>query len=518
MSLFAVSTNKFILIEMEETKELETVKMSQAEKIEMFLKPEQEWEAHPLNTRIHNPYQYIYTCDSYELLEKVRISLSNIKSADDSVTTFYSDGGKYQKTKEQDLSIIISKIKNFEALLLIIIINLRHMEISKMADQLPASVIQKFMKDNIKQEIIESDKFEDENDLLDKITKINDEFIYIEKEVLHQFLYGKQFICAPAVYWVLKSLDKVVEMINISIGDLNEKDSSKKRKVFIITRLKLKYRINYLYKYYCTTHKLSRLFDLMYGAILDDPNSVFYSSDPNNPDLLALTEWMDFEMPADVQSHIEKTSKGVEDFYWTISIAQRGFRHEKLAVQIASAAKWTVYYKIRKHKIWDHGTFMLSVLNKEAVVRVLKLIQSDYVEKKIGNDSSLPKIAINKVFSIPITKEDLITLENSEDETTPKMISENLDLPFDEWPEGMDKTERIQVRLLCGNDWDRVNWKTNQLLDEDAECAHLEAVILHMLLWKVPPGGGYITHSWRRFYCRIFCISSIKYKNLGIEI
>ena len=471
-SNLAASLNKLIQIEMEESKIKDSDKMSQDEKIQMFLQNEKEWEEHPLNTRIHNPYQYVYTCDSFELLNRVKESLANIKAADDSVTNFYSDGGKYQKTKEQDLSVIISKIKNFEALLLVIIINLRHMEVAKMVDQIPAPVLQKFMKDNIKQEIVESDKFSDEEDLVNKLALINDEFVYIEKEVLLQFLYGKVFVWAPAVYCVLKSLDKVVDLINLSIGRLNEKDSSKRRKIFIIT-----------------THKLSRLFDLMYGAILDDPKSIFYMTDSTNPELLMLTEWMEFEMPEDIESHKEKTTKGVEDFYWTISIAQRGFRHETFAVQLASAAKWTVYYKLKKHKIWDHGTFMLSVLNKEAVVRVLKLIQSDYVEKKLGNDSSLPKILINKLFSIPITKEDLITLENSEDPSTPKMMTENLDLPIDEWTEGMDKTERIQVRLLCNNDWDRVNWKTNKLIDEEAEWAHLEAVILHI------HGGGFIAGS-----------------------
>lgn len=156
----------------------------------------------------------------------------------------------------------------------------------------------KLKTDNIKQEIIESDKFENLKELLEKLDAINDEFVYIEKDQLSRFLFGEDYVCCPAVYSVIRSLEKVLYSISLTMSLMEEDDTSMKRKMLIVM-----------------THRLSRLFDLMYAATLDDKDSVFYSTDPQNPDLLLLTECMDFEMPSNLESHKNKTIKGVEDFH-----------------------------------------------------------------------------------------------------------------------------------------------------------------------------------------------------------
>ena len=50
------------------------------DKITMFLGEEDLTVNHPLNTRIHNPYQYVYTCDANKLLSAVRLAMNKIKA------------------------------------------------------------------------------------------------------------------------------------------------------------------------------------------------------------------------------------------------------------------------------------------------------------------------------------------------------------------------------------------------------------------------------------------------------
>jgi hypothetical protein len=98
------------------------------EKLTMFMGTEEDSANHPLNTRIHNPYQYVYTCDSSKLLSAVRLSLKKVRSIEENLLDYLKDGGKYQKSKENEVRMIIYRIKNFEAILQVFIINLRHME------------------------------------------------------------------------------------------------------------------------------------------------------------------------------------------------------------------------------------------------------------------------------------------------------------------------------------------------------------------------------------------------------
>lgn len=178
-------------------------------------------------------------------------------------------------------------------------------------------------------------------------------------------------------------------------------------------------------------------------------------------------------MPEEVIKHRENTVKGIENFHLAIAVAQRGFKYKNMFSQIVSSAKWSIFYKIHKDKVWDHGTFLMSVLDGDAIVRVLKLIQSNYIEKKVGYDKGLPKIDVHEIITIPFSKDDIMTLKNMEDPDIPKMIQEDLDLPFQKAKEKIDKSECVQVRVLSSKDWKRVDWKKSKLIDEKAECVHV---------------------------------------------
>jgi hypothetical protein len=89
---------------METTRESEALAMGTREsltllndKITMFLIAEDECMNHPLNSRIHNPYQYVFTCSSSKLLAAVRLSMEKFKDLEKKLLNYLHDGGKYSK-------------------------------------------------------------------------------------------------------------------------------------------------------------------------------------------------------------------------------------------------------------------------------------------------------------------------------------------------------------------------------------------------------------------------------------
>lgn len=61
----------------------------------MFLGSQDEMANHPMNTRIHNPYQYIFTCDSLTLLNATRMALKKFKNIENKLMEHLADDGKY---------------------------------------------------------------------------------------------------------------------------------------------------------------------------------------------------------------------------------------------------------------------------------------------------------------------------------------------------------------------------------------------------------------------------------------
>lgn len=176
--------------------DLESLEME--DKIKMFCADEETSRAHPLNTRIHNPYQYVYQSDSYTCVVAAKLCLQNFLAAHSKIMGYLTDNKKY--TDNEDIQVIITKVLLFEALLQVVIINLRHQETMKLQGEISDETIQKFKDDTILQELEESKNFGTKEDLESHLTQISEKFVYIEKEILQNWLDGDSFICVPATY------------------------------------------------------------------------------------------------------------------------------------------------------------------------------------------------------------------------------------------------------------------------------------------------------------------------------
>ena len=128
------------------------------DKLAMFLSDEETAKTHPLNHRIHNPCQYVYTCDSFKWMLAWKLCLRNFINIENIMINYLMTNNIY--TDNKDIQLIITKILHFEGLLQVIIINLRHQEILKFSNDFDENTVQKFIEANIMQELEENEKLQ----------------------------------------------------------------------------------------------------------------------------------------------------------------------------------------------------------------------------------------------------------------------------------------------------------------------------------------------------------------------
>lgn len=69
------------------------------------------------------------------------------------------------------------------------------------------------------------------------------------------------------------------------------------------------------------------------------------------------------------------------------------------------------------------------------------------------------------------------------------MVEHDLNIPFKVNIDTYDENEYIQLRVISPEDWERVNWKTGDFIDEESESVYFEAIVLHF------HGGGFMLGS-----------------------
>ncbi|CAI2359980.1 unnamed protein product [Moneuplotes crassus] len=445
------------------------------EKITMFLADEETAKTNPLNTRIHNPYQYVYRSDSYSCVLAAKLCLSSYVKKQPKIINHLTDNKKF--TDNEDIQIIITKILLFEALLQVVIINLRHHETMKFKDEVDPETLEKFKSDTLLQELEESENFKTKEQLENHLTNISEKFGYISKEILTSWMTGTEFICISAVYCVTQALKRTLSMANLPSDCVKDRENNDK-KIFI-----------------SLAHRIACLFDYLYAACLDDPSDILYQNDPESEDLKLLLDCCSFSMVENLQEHLENDKKRMIDKQEQIAIALRSFKHKSSVGQAFSSFSWSFYYKIKKQKASDNVTFLASIFDKDELIKVFHLIQSSFMEKP-ESKKDLPKCEVKRTITIPFCQDDILRIDNLLSEDRPEMIKNEFDLPFIKSSDRIDLSTHMKIRVNCEYNWSRVNWKKARLADPDSDCIHYDGVILYI------HGGGFIAGSseFSQFY------------------
>lgn len=110
----------------------------------------------------------------------------------------------------------------------------------------------------------------------------------------------------------------------------------------------------------------------------------------------------------------------------------------------------------------------MNTLNKDVFHRFNKWFQTGIV-KTIGKMGA-PKVDLEEKIYIPIPHRDELTYKNNfHSKRAPRIVTKDLDLPFQVNMKNYDLDEYFKVRVIAREDWGQVDWKTGELIDPKAE-------------------------------------------------
>lgn len=197
-------------------------------------------------------------------------------------------------------------------------------------------------------------------------------------------------------------------------------------------------------------------------------------------------EYVDVE---DEQEYWRLADEGYFEIGKIIGVASRTFKHKSKFRQFISFIGWMPFYFLFNRKKGSaQGFFFMNVLNKKVFKRMNTIYEMSTYKKVLKLSS--PKIEKEVKIYVTMPKEDgLISGSNLKNKKLPKMVSEDLDLPFVVEQKNYDPTEYIKIRLISTDKWDHINWKNGQLKDPAQEVIHYPVGLLFV------HGGAFISGS-----------------------
>ena len=170
-----------------------------------------------------------------------------------------------------------------------------------------------------------------------------------------------------------------------------------------------------------------------------------------------------------------------------IAVTSQGMWSSSIISQVFKTASYAIYYYFKEEECHYQAKFFMFMLKEDALHRMLKLPQLSIMKRQV--QKALYPICLDKKIDIPITKVDELTVENIDEKVLPKMVEDDLDLPFLYEETSLDENEYIRMRLISNVDWGTMDWSTGKPIDETKEPAYVDGVIIYI------HGGGYICGS-----------------------
>ena len=91
------------------------------------------------------------------------------------------------------------------------------------------------------------------------------------------------------------------------------------------------------------TNNISKIFDFLVYASVDDENDILYN--PNTEDVKNLMRIIEYSEPKDLADHKKKTLEGISHFDYYCAVAAKTFKSTNFIEQIGDYLSWTMYYK-----------------------------------------------------------------------------------------------------------------------------------------------------------------------------
>lgn len=248
-----------------------------------------------------------------------------------------------------------------ELLLLVCLVNLHSYHIDISDDEM-----REWVENNLEEHVIEENRFKTVGEIYLKFGELKNQLKYIDlNQEIEQFLMGKELICVPAVYCVLRSFLKMIDKLDDTIKTMNEENTKRNLKdiLFLST-------------------KFAVYFDMLYGAMLEDPNEIFYEKEQSD-EVKEFFKHYEYHVPEDIEEHCQAIKKVEEEYDYMIAVASKGMWNESFMSQVFNTATYAIYYYFKQEECQYQAKFFMFLLKEDALQRILKIPQLSLMKRKI---------------------------------------------------------------------------------------------------------------------------------------
>jgi len=159
--------------------------------------------------------------------------------------------------------------------------------------------------------------------------------------------------------------------------------------------------------------------------MVEPSDGIFFQKKPTK-DLKRMLRYYDYESPIDLDLHLENTKNGLKSIDYAIAVMSKGLDKDSLLKQVFRSIKFALKYRTSKVSVTEQSNFFMTVFKEKTIMRILRLFDNDIVKSQLKK--GLKKIENDVKIYIPMVPEDIITLDNLDNTTEPKMIDYYLDV------------------------------------------------------------------------------------------
>lgn len=180
----------------------------------------------------------------------------------------------------------------------------------------------------------------------------------------------------------MKVVWKLVEQVDDALANLDRKARSTEHNMELLRLASL----------------LSKQFDSLYAASIDDPDDIFYQT-TETEDVALLMNAITYHEPYDKEDHFQRMENLKNLIYFALSAGSKALSKDNLFTQVTSGLVYAAYYKCASTQTnKTHGQFALTIPDERLVQKALALKK----RFNIGNREKSVKVKVNKVIYIPI--------------------------------------------------------------------------------------------------------------------
>ena len=291
--------------------------------------------------------------------------------------------------------------------------------------------------------------------------------IYLSEALYSDVVSGKKKLCISAIYIIYDVMQKLRVMISNLFG---QKDSDKDT---LVNKHELGANIL----------KLAFCGKLLWRAFETDPDDIFFST-TKQEDIEILSKHVvavephDFE---DMKIRLQNYKSQQAMVFWKTTKIFRETMELKLFYKLP-------YYNISYaliNKSTAFGALAVSRIQDESWINLGRFAYNPIAQKMMKSRLAT-SVELDQFIFIPFSQEDILTQENIMDTTPPKMMQEDMDLPFFVDEKEFDPEKHLRMQVMSHQDWNRVNWEEGKLIDPDSEPVDVKAAIFYI------HGGGWV--------------------------